>query len=144
MTEEFMPIHMHILTFIISYLQLNIFLDTNALEKSALETVDGNIEWLNKYGADISAWLTKYGPSVTTDGSTVSTDGSSVSTDGPGGSTDGPGGSTGGPGVTSDGTGATTAGESKTTAGSGNIATNTIVITIAFITALLHGTQFFN
>jgi hypothetical protein len=104
MTEAFL---LDVLTFIMSYLQLKEFLDTNkdalgGTAQSALDTVDANIEWLNKYGQDISAWLKKYEPDVTTDGPDTTTD------------------------------------------GSGNIATNTIVITIALIIALLHSTQLFN
>jgi hypothetical protein len=111
-----------VLTFIIHYLQLKTFLDTNKdalgeTAQSALDTVQGNIEWLNKYGADISAWLTKYEPNVTTDA--------------PGVTTGVPDVTTGVPDVT-------------TTDGSGNIATNTILITIVFNIALLHITQLFN
>jgi hypothetical protein len=112
MTEAFMP---DVLSFIMSYLQLNEFLDTNedvleAIGQSALDTVDANLEWLNKYGEEISIWLRPDGPDTTTDGTETTTDGT----------------------------------ETTTPDGSGNIATNTIVITIAFIITLLHSTQIFN
>ena len=59
MTEVYMP---DVLTRIIPYLQLNEFIEDHkdTLEttaRSALETVDANLQWLDKYGGDISAWL---------------------------------------------------------------------------------------
>jgi hypothetical protein len=59
MTEVFMP---DVLTCIISYLQLRTFLENNnetlgTTTQSALETADANLQWLEKYGGDISAWL---------------------------------------------------------------------------------------
>ena len=69
MTLVFMPDD---LTWIIPYLQLSKFLEDNkdtlgTTVQSALETVDANLQWLEKYGGDISAWLA--GPS--TDGTTT-------------------------------------------------------------------------
>ena len=51
-----------VLTWIIPYLQLNKFIEDHtdtlgATAQSALETVDANLQWLKKYGGDISAWL---------------------------------------------------------------------------------------
>jgi hypothetical protein len=71
MTEVFMP---DVLTWIISYLQLSTFLQENEATlgttvQSALETVDANLQWLEKYGGDISAWLAS--PSPTTEPSTT-------------------------------------------------------------------------
>lgn len=59
MTEVFMP---DVLTWIIPYLQLREFLEQHKdtlgpTVQSALETVDANLLWLEKYGGDISAWL---------------------------------------------------------------------------------------
>lgn len=59
MTEVFMP---DVLTCIIPYLQLKKFIDDHKVTlettaQSALETVDANLQWLDKYGGDISAWL---------------------------------------------------------------------------------------
>ena len=51
-----------VLTWIIPYLQLSQFLEDNKdtlgpTVQSALDTVDANLQWLEKYGGDISAWL---------------------------------------------------------------------------------------
>ena len=56
-----------VLTWIIPYLQLSQFLEDNkgTLEttvQSALETVDANLQWLEKYGGDISGWLAAWEP----------------------------------------------------------------------------------
>ena len=56
-----------VLTWIIPYLQLSEFLEDNkntlgTTVQSALETVDANLQWLEKYGGDISAWLAGLSP----------------------------------------------------------------------------------
>ena len=89
-----------------------------------MEAARADLEWTKNHEDEILGWLQN----------------------GPGGSTE-PGGSTGPGGSTeTDGSGSSEPGgsESTTTGGSGNIATNTIVITVAFIIALLHTTQIFN
>jgi len=58
-----------VLTWIIPYLQLKAFLDLHSdtlgtTAQSALETVDANLLWLEKYGGDISAWLAGPSPSA--------------------------------------------------------------------------------
>ena len=50
------------LTWIIPYLQLKDFLEKNnatlgTTVQSVLGDVDANLQWLQKYGGDISAWL---------------------------------------------------------------------------------------
>lgn len=64
MIEIFMS---DVLTWIIPYLQLNEFLEAHkdtlgTTVQSALETVDANLQWLEKYAGDISAWLADPSP----------------------------------------------------------------------------------
>lgn len=54
-----------VLTWIVSYLQLSKFIEEYKDElgtagQSALEDVNANLQWLEKYSGDISAWLADY------------------------------------------------------------------------------------